>query len=400
MATVVKNNVVKNIGTTFTSIANTNQLARYTIIGLSFTNLINSFVYLDVTLDGGYYIKDLILPPGGSLRAVSTGEKLVMGFANNLQAKASEDNAVDAIVSYAEITSQVDETILFFGEQNVTTTVDVDGNIIIVGPDLTPYAQTENMKFYLAADDSVAREVYMQNTIQFVGSNGITTTSDVDGVLTISGPNLSNYITTTQLATYGFLTAADFSDYAYKSDIKFSVAGDDSTQRVINADETIKFIGASNITTAADAEGNITITGPDLSSFLTASDLTGYVTSTALTTTLNDYATVNNLSNYATISSLSTYAQKTDIVFRITGDDSTIRSITPDESIVIVGGTGITTSSDVEGNITINNDLGNVVINTASNGEVLTYSNGNWINQAAGVTPGSLDPIVAAIALG
>jgi len=66
----------------------------------------------------------------------------------------------------------------------------------------------------------------------------------------------------------------------------------------------------------------------------------------------------------------------------------------------VSGGPGITISSNVEGNITISNDLGNVVINTASNGEVLTYSNGNWINQAAGVTPGSLDPLVAAIALG
>jgi hypothetical protein len=41
----------------------------------------------------------------------------------------------------------------------------------------------------------------------------------------------------------------------------FSVAADDSTQRLINADEVVKFIGAGGITTASDAEGNITITG-------------------------------------------------------------------------------------------------------------------------------------------
>ena len=40
---------------------------------------------------------------------------------------------------------------------------------------------------------------------------------------------------------------------------QFSVAADDSTQRVISTDEVIKFIGAGGITTASDAEGNITI---------------------------------------------------------------------------------------------------------------------------------------------
>jgi hypothetical protein len=39
------------------------------------------------------------------------------------------------------------------------------------------------------------------------------------------------------------------------------VAADDSTQRVVSTDEVIKFIGAGGITTASDAEGNITITG-------------------------------------------------------------------------------------------------------------------------------------------
>jgi len=192
MATIVKNNVVKNIGTTFTSIASSNQASRYTIIGLSFTNLLNQFVYIDVTLDGTYYLKDLILPPVTSLRAVSTGEKLVMGYTSDLQVRASVDDAVDAIVSYAEITKDVDPAILYFGQQNVTTGVDVDGNIIITGPDLTPYAETANMKFYIAADDSVTHEVNMQNTIQFVGTNGITTTSNPDGLITINGGILSS----------------------------------------------------------------------------------------------------------------------------------------------------------------------------------------------------------------
>ncbi len=49
----------------------------------------------------------------------------------------------------------------------------------------------------------------------------------------------------------------------------FNVAADDSTQREILNGELIKFIGAGSITTASDAEGNITITGS--SSGVTAS---------------------------------------------------------------------------------------------------------------------------------
>jgi hypothetical protein len=41
----------------------------------------------------------------------------------------------------------------------------------------------------------------------------------------------------------------------------WSIAADDSTLREILANETVKFIGAGSITTASDAEGNITITG-------------------------------------------------------------------------------------------------------------------------------------------
>ena len=41
----------------------------------------------------------------------------------------------------------------------------------------------------------------------------------------------------------------------------WSIAADDSTLREILANESVKFIGAGSITTASDAEGNITITG-------------------------------------------------------------------------------------------------------------------------------------------
>ena len=61
------------------------------------------------------------------------------------------------------------------------------------------------------------------------------------------------------------LFSGSYNDLTNKPDLastyQFSVAADDSTQRVISTDEVIKFIGAGGITTSSDAEGNITITG-------------------------------------------------------------------------------------------------------------------------------------------
>ena len=59
------------------------------------------------------------------------------------------------------------------------------------------------------------------------------------------------------------LFSGSYADLTNKPDLagtyQFSIAADDSTQRLINAGEVVKFVGAGGITTASDAEGNITI---------------------------------------------------------------------------------------------------------------------------------------------
>ena len=109
MATFFRNEVVKNVGTTPVKVIETNGATRATVIGLSFTNLTDKFVYVNVELQSqdsvtGYYLKDSILPAGTSLRAVSTGEKLVLAPSNQLLVRSSVDDSVDVIVSYVEIT--------------------------------------------------------------------------------------------------------------------------------------------------------------------------------------------------------------------------------------------------------------------------------------------------------
>ena len=78
--------------------------------------------------------------------------------------------------------------------------------------------------------------------------------SGADGVL--------QYNLSSKEVTYGQFS---YNDLINKPDLAatytWSIAADDSTLREILANETVKFIGAGSITTASDAEGNITITG-------------------------------------------------------------------------------------------------------------------------------------------
>lgn len=109
MATFFKNKVVTNVGTTPVQLLQTSPSIRATVIGLSITNLTDSFVYVSVlitdeTSTTGYYIKDTIVPANTSLRLVNQGEKLIIAPANEVKVSASVDNAVDCIMSYVEIT--------------------------------------------------------------------------------------------------------------------------------------------------------------------------------------------------------------------------------------------------------------------------------------------------------
>jgi len=108
MAVQTTNNLITSIGTTPVVVAQTDAGTRATILGLSLTNLLEQFIYVDIIMNDGvneaYYLKNCILPPKTSLRAVSTGEKLILGLSNNLTVKSSIDDSIDAIVSLAELT--------------------------------------------------------------------------------------------------------------------------------------------------------------------------------------------------------------------------------------------------------------------------------------------------------
>jgi hypothetical protein len=288
--------------------------------------------------------------------------------------------------------------------------------------------------FSIAGDDSTLREISNGESIKITGASGITVTTDAEGNVTITGPNLTSYATQSYVTTQGYITSAALIGLATENYVtsrgyitglswnqltdkpnlagtySFNVAADDSTLREISADETVKFIGAGGVTTASDAEGNITITGPNLTSYATQSYVTsqGYITSSALTgyaltstiptnnnqltngsgyitsaalvglstetyvnqaisnlvagapaalDTLKELATsLNNDGNAVAglVAEISKKANTADLVLTVAGDDSTERTISLGEGIRLQGTGSVTITTDIEGKITIN----------------------------------------------
>lgn len=108
MSTTFNNAVVKNIGPTPVTAVQISSNARATVIGLSLTNLTTGNVMASVQVDDGagqvgYFCYNIIVPPNTSVRAVSQGEKLILGSSNSLIISADQAGALDALISYVTI---------------------------------------------------------------------------------------------------------------------------------------------------------------------------------------------------------------------------------------------------------------------------------------------------------
>jgi len=232
------------------------------------------------------------------------------------------------------------ETFKIAGTQNITTAVSGD-TLTITGPNLSSYLT--NSPITIVGDDSTGTTLNTGETIKVAGTQNITTAVSGD-TLTITGPNLTSFITASSADTLTNKTfnangtgnsitnieVADFASGVVDTDLSavsasddtvpsakavkayidaqntaqsITFVGDDSTGTAVNSGETIKIAGTQNITTAVSGD-TLTITGP----------------------------------------SLTGYAQKTDTAITIVGDDSTGTAVTVGETFKIAGGSNITTA--------------------------------------------------------
>ena len=302
------------------------------------------------------------------------------------------------------------------GGTNITTASDAEGNITITGPTLTTYQQAiatagntgtgsigvgdtftvlgttgqikvdaaafalsislENLintdlKGSVFADDSTLLVDGVSGSIPYSVLSGAPTTVSSftnDSNFVSSGANITEFTNNA-----GYVTADQVG-----STYNFRIGADDSTMRTINAGEDVKVLGGTAITTASDAEGNITITGvaQDFtwgSVTGTPTTLTGYGITDAYTqaqvdakvaavldsapeqlNTLNELAAaLNDDANFGTTVT-NRFTSIENNLFSIGADDSTMRVVKQSENIKILGGTNLTTSSDAEGNVTVN----------------------------------------------
>jgi len=108
MATFFKNKIVKNVGTVPVEVYMAPSAAKATGIGLSIANLLDGNTRVSITIKDdtsieGYYVKDVMIAPNASLRAINGGEKLILPGDNALFVQADQDDAVDVIFSFVEI---------------------------------------------------------------------------------------------------------------------------------------------------------------------------------------------------------------------------------------------------------------------------------------------------------
>lgn len=482
MTTVVGNKILKNVGQTEATLLSTDANTRFTVIGLSFTNVSDSVVFVDAFLDSGYYMKDVMLPVGSSLRAISSGEKLTMGFNSNFTVSASSNDAIDVIASFASIIEtglpeevqlvestgiairrdgnyisvgikaqeiefgfaaddstiqyqKVGESIRFLGASNITTSSDTEGNITITGPDLTQYVQSTANAFRISADDNVLKNKVIGSDFRIKGSQNVTTTSDANGDITVTGPDLTTYIQNTDTSFRITTDDSQTKNVTINDNVQIkgannittsknsngdiiisgptallNIAANDLTYRALSLGANFAIKAGANITTTSDTNGNITITGPDLTSLVQNTDVAwrkGDQAGTYEDVTVNETVQFRGY-NGITVSHITGGIGITgpSVLWRIAADDDQYKTVGVNQNIKIIGGTGINTSSDANGNITIDSggggialgDISNVTTTNPQNNDILVYSGNQWVNTPN--TAGDLDPIVAAIALG
>ena len=109
MATTFKNEIIKDIGLAPITVLVAGVTSQLTIIGMSLSNLTEYPININVTVSDdssveAFYLKEVVVPPNSSLRAVAAGEKLTLPPAYSLNIWADEDESIDAVISYVEIT--------------------------------------------------------------------------------------------------------------------------------------------------------------------------------------------------------------------------------------------------------------------------------------------------------
>jgi 3-deoxy-D-manno-octulosonic-acid transferase len=143
-------------------------------------------------------------------------------------------NKAKLVTRSASTTSVVTDTI---PKSDTLTHIELDSNLL----------NLRDATFGIAGDDSATIDVGMGNTLKIAGTQNVTTAATGQTV-TITGPDLSSYATTTYV------------DNKVNANNTLTIADDTSTTSAINLDNTLQVLGGHNITTSISGS-TLTIAG-------------------------------------------------------------------------------------------------------------------------------------------
>jgi hypothetical protein len=109
MATAFKNKLASGLGTSPTTVVTTSGSANTTVIGLSMTNttagIIQASIRLNDTVNSvsAYFINNVTIHPNTSLRVVTGGEKLILGYSTQVIVTSNTASSIDLVMSWVEI---------------------------------------------------------------------------------------------------------------------------------------------------------------------------------------------------------------------------------------------------------------------------------------------------------
>ena len=107
MATNFKNKIVKDAGILPIDLLSPTSPIDITVIGIAITNTTVTEVSVSITIMDdtsveAFYVKDVLVPVGSSLRVISNGEKLIIPPDYILRAYSTQNDSLDIIISYVE----------------------------------------------------------------------------------------------------------------------------------------------------------------------------------------------------------------------------------------------------------------------------------------------------------
>lgn len=183
----------------------------------------------------------------------------------------TEDDTLQSVTDRGTTTTNsITVAGLTVGNYSFPTTLGSDGTILKVQNGGLQFLSASDFgSLQITADDSVVRTISSGEILEVAGAGSITTASDAEGRLTITGPtNISAFSNDSNYVAVGDNISNLSNDARYMTEI--GIAADDSVTRYVGAGELIKFVGSGNVATATDTEGYVTITSsPTLQDVIT-----------------------------------------------------------------------------------------------------------------------------------